>query len=56
MSVFLSKYSISYYWSYGESQFMFEQIYLDRWNVDTLDYPLGGGKIYTFYRKIVLFS
>ena len=29
--------------SYGKSQFMFEEIHLDGWNVDSLEYPLGRG-------------
>lgn len=29
--------------SYGESQFMFEEIHSDGWNVDILEYPLGRG-------------
>ncbi|ABR34850.1 bleomycin resistance protein [Clostridium beijerinckii] len=29
--------------SYGESQFMFEEIHSDGWNVDSLEYPLGRG-------------
>ena len=29
--------------SYGNSQFMFEEIHLDGWNVDTLEYPFGRG-------------
>ena len=29
--------------SYGKSQFMFEEIHLDGWNVDILEYPLGRG-------------
>lgn len=29
--------------SYGESQFMFEEIHSDGWNVDALEYPLGRG-------------
>ena len=29
--------------SYGESQFMFEEIHSEGWNVDILEYPLGRG-------------
>ncbi|GFP75505.1 bleomycin resistance protein [Clostridium fungisolvens] len=29
--------------SYGKSQFMFEEIHADGWNVDVLEYPLGRG-------------
>lgn len=29
--------------SYGESQFMFEEIHSEGWNVDDLEYPLGRG-------------
>ncbi|MEW9077108.1 bleomycin resistance protein [Terrisporobacter glycolicus] len=29
--------------SYGESQFMFEEIHSQGWNVDILEYPLGRG-------------
>lgn len=29
--------------SYGESQFMFEEIHSDGWNVGSLEYPLGRG-------------
>ncbi|MBK1810829.1 VOC family protein [Clostridium sp. YIM B02505] len=29
--------------SYGKSQFMFEEIHPDGWNVDILEYPLGRG-------------
>jgi len=29
--------------SYGKSQFMFEEIHQDGWNVDILEYPLGRG-------------
>ena len=29
--------------SYGKSQFMFEEIHLDGWNIDRLEYPLGRG-------------
>lgn len=29
--------------SYGENQFMFEEIHSQGWNVDILEYPLGRG-------------
>ena len=29
--------------SYGESQFMFEEIHSEGWNVDMLEYPFGRG-------------
>lgn len=29
--------------SYGESQFMFEEIHSEGWNVDILEYPFGRG-------------
>jgi catechol 2,3-dioxygenase-like lactoylglutathione lyase family enzyme len=29
--------------SYGKSQFMFEEIHSEGWNVDVLEYPLGRG-------------